>query len=859
MGSWAIRILAIAVPLAASLVVSFTVARLLPTPIEWWQVLGWWLIVLGSGLMATVLVDRWSRRWLPLAALLRLTLEFPDRAPSRFSVARRQHTVASLRRSLAELDADEPPSRARAAEIIIELAAALSVHDPRTRGHAERVRAYTDLISEELGLDEPDRNRLRWAALLHDIGKLRIPTKILNTEASLTAVQWEALRQHPIEGMKIAAPLLEWLGPWAQTIEHHHERWDGTGYPFGLEGEAINFGARIVTVADAYDAMTATRSYQEAVSPAAARAELARQSGKQFDPEVVKALLRVSLARMRIALGPFSWLFQIPVVGGLRRLGRDAVIVGAGLMLLLGMSAAGALTHSEDGPPVEAAAADTGQTTSGGPVADSAPTTSTSVPSTQTSTTVAPTATTTTIASSTVVAVADSAATREDTSVEIWVLDNDTPGSGGFDLASLVVTRSPAFGDVTAGVGGQFTYTPFQDRNGEDVFTYEVCDAGGGCSEADVRVSVSAVNDAPVARNDSGTTNEDVELTLDLRANDGDPERGWIGVTSVTAPANGSVTFTTAGVTYIPDAGFSGTETFDYTLCDRGNSCDSASVTIEVIPVNDPPLAAGDAAITDEDQAVVVSVIVNDSDPDGDSLFVASASTPAHGAVSIGAGSITYTPSDDFYGSDQFTYTVCDPSSACDTATVTVTVVGINDAPTTTNDSVSTDWYTSAGINILANDSDVDGDPLTVGLLGSTSLGSLSLDSLGSLQFTPIAGITGAESVAYEACDDSSVCTTGLINLNVELPATGVVSDDSYTVPPDTVFNVLENDDISILDDATLEIVQQDADRASVIAANGTMQIQYLPGGFSGIEVIIYEVCTPLGDCFQATVTITVS
>ena len=122
-----------------------------------------------------------------------------------------------------DLDIDSIDDRAKAAEIIISLASALSVHDPKTRGHAERVRAYTDLLAEELGIPAEDANKLRWAAPLHDIGKLRVPSEILNTDVPLTEEQWRIVRSHPIEGMKVSAQLVEWLGPWANAIAHHHD------------------------------------------------------------------------------------------------------------------------------------------------------------------------------------------------------------------------------------------------------------------------------------------------------------------------------------------------------------------------------------------------------------------------------------------------------------------------------------------------------------------------------------------------------------------------------------------------------------------------------------------------------------
>ena len=124
----------------------------------------------------------------------------------------------------------------------------------------------------------------------------------------------EIVKTHPAAGARIAAPLAGWLGEAFRAIEEHHERWDGAGYPRGLAGNEIAFGARIVAVADAFDVMTAARSYKPPNPPSWARAELVRCAGSQFDPAIVRAFVNLSIGRLRWTIGPLSWLAQLPLL-----------------------------------------------------------------------------------------------------------------------------------------------------------------------------------------------------------------------------------------------------------------------------------------------------------------------------------------------------------------------------------------------------------------------------------------------------------------------------------------------------------------------------------------------------------------
>lgn len=333
-----VRILVVLVPLAVSVAVSLLVMDALPAPRGVLGHVAWWSLVLVVSWTTALLVDRLARRALPLAVLLELSLVFPDRAPTRLRTLR-SATTRELESQLMTLrTAGVRGSQLQVAETLVTLVGVLGLHDPKTRGHSERVRAYVDLISDELELPEEDRLRLRWAALIHDLGKLTVPAAVLNGGKDLPEDAWVQLHAHPDEGDRLAAGLLPWLGEWGSSVREHHEWWNGRGYPQGLAGEDISRGGRIIGVADAFEVMTANRSYSRARSASAARAELAACAGTQFDPAVVRAFLQISLGKLRWVLGPLTWLSIAPF--GANRIG-DVLRAGAATAAVVGSVATG--------------------------------------------------------------------------------------------------------------------------------------------------------------------------------------------------------------------------------------------------------------------------------------------------------------------------------------------------------------------------------------------------------------------------------------------------------------------------------------------------------------------------------------
>lgn len=197
----------------------------------------------------------------------------------------------------AELEMEKESLRLMSVSIAETLINAMEAKDLYLRGHSQRVAELAGQLAEELGLDEATCEDLRVAGRLHDVGKIGIREAILNKPGRLTSDEFEHVKQHVQIGLDILAPLFHIKKP-LEYVEHHHERWDGAGYPQGLTGEAIPVGARILCAADTFDALTSKRAYREPLAPLAALEHLRVDSGTQFDPSVYDALVRVIAKRV---------------------------------------------------------------------------------------------------------------------------------------------------------------------------------------------------------------------------------------------------------------------------------------------------------------------------------------------------------------------------------------------------------------------------------------------------------------------------------------------------------------------------------------------------------------------------------
>lgn len=273
------------------------------------------------------------------------------------------------------------------------------------------------------------------------------------------------------------------------------------------------------------------------------------------------------------------------------------------------------------------------------------------------------------------VAVADSATTNENSAVTINVVSNDSDADGD----SLSITGTNGVNGHAQIIGDQITFTPNTGYVGTEVFSYSISDGNGGNASANVTVTVNSTNTAPVAQNDTAATTEGNAVTIAVLANDTDADGDTLTISN-TSGVNGSAAISGDNIIFTPASGFSGTETFSYTINDGNGATDTASVTVTVTAVssNNAPIAVNDSVQISSKSAVVIDVLSNDYDPENDQLLISSATNGSKGDVSVNNGVITYTPAKRFKDSDSFSYTISDGDKSA-TATVTVQLSGSSD------------------------------------------------------------------------------------------------------------------------------------------------------------------------------------
>jgi subtilisin family serine protease len=467
-------------------------------------------------------------------------------------------------------------------------------------------------------------------------------------------------------------------------------------------------------------------------------------------------------------------------------------------------------------------------------------------------------------------AVDDVAATAEDTSTDVDVLANDSDADG--DPLTVTAVSAPAHGAASINADGTVLYAPAPDYHGPDAFTYTVGDGLGNASTANVSVTVTPVNDPPVATPDELVTPRDQPATIDVLANDTDVDADPLAVAAVTQPDHGAVAFSSDGLlTYTPSADYSGPDTFTYTVVDGAGGSAAGQVLVTVVAVNHPPVANPDAATTAEDQAVYIDVVANDTDVDGGILSATDVAQPAHGSATIaGDGTVLYQPWPDYHGPDVFTYVVRDGLGATATTQVEVTVTPVNDAPVAVDDVASTLEDTPVNVDAAANDTDVDGDPLAVVTVGAPTFGSAVVEH-GQVVYTPSPNAYGTATMSYTVGDGAGGTDAGMLSVSVAPvnDAPTAASTSASTSYQTAVTVTLTGTDVETCD-LGFQVVSPPANGTLTTPTNvlcvtllppysDSSKVTYTPkAGFSGTDSFTYRTSDGALTSLVATVTITV-
>ncbi|MBS9829055.1 tandem-95 repeat protein, partial [Vibrio alginolyticus] len=390
---------------------------------------------------------------------------------------------------------------------------------------------------------------------------------------------------------------------------------------------------------------------------------------------------------------------------------------------------------------------------------------------------------------------------------------------------------------------GIATISPTADWNGSEALTFTATDPSGESVSQTVNFTVAPVADIVA---DNATVVEDTPTIIKVLGNDtfeGDDK--LVSLDTNHGPANGTVSVNPDGsVTYTPNDNYHGADSFTYIVTSGGVS-ESTTVNVDVTPVNDAPVANDDTATTQEDTAVTIDVLPNDTDIDGDKLWIDSASVPSdQGTVEIVDGKLVFTPAENFHGDAEITYTVTD-GSLTDQATVNVTVNAVNDTPVVESniaDQTLAEDFTPYSINLNTAFSDVDNvdGELTFSISGNSNIQVAIVNGIAT--FTPTADWNGSEALTFTATDPSGESVSQTVNFTVA-PVADIVADKATVVEDTpTIIKVLDNDTFEG-DDKVVSLDTNNGPANGTVSVNPDGSVTYTPNdNFHGTDSFTYIV-----------------
>ena len=428
------------------------------------------------------------------------------------------------------------------------------------------------------------------------------------------------------------------------------------------------------------------------------------------------------------------------------------------------------------------------------------------------------------------------------------------------------MVSAPSSGSLTLNPDGSFTYTSDAAFSGDDSFSYLAFDGQAYSDATTVVLTVNSVNEVPTAVNDIASTDPGSAVTLNVLANDSDPDGDTLELSSVSDPSHGTVVFNAdETVTYTPDPSFQGTDSFSYTIDDGHGG--QAGATVYVGVGNTPPTAQGDSYTLDHATLAVgaAGVLANDSDPDGDPLQSVLVTDVTNGQLSLQSdGSFNYLPNPGFVGTDSFTYYATDGVSQSTPVSVSLVVPHADSAPVADDAGYSVNenftLTVSAAEGVLASTSDADADLLHAVLLTEAAHGSVDLADDGSFVYYPDPDYSGPDSFSYQVSDGALDSNVGVVSLTVN-PSAGpltAVGDTASVNEDDTLtLDVMANDVGLTGETAVTGLDTTSTSGQAWINPDGT--VSYTPtAGFVGQDQFDYTIADDRGNTSSAAVQVTV-